>query len=76
MQRQTLRLKRNNGTHVNAAALAELAVVAMNGVPGITSARVDRREADNLVMSFLYAGRGDASVPKEYFERYGLMQSL
>ncbi|ALN93603.1 hypothetical protein LG3211_4669 [Lysobacter gummosus] len=47
----------------------------MNGVPGATDARIDRSESDDLVTSFLYAGRGDASVPEEYFDRFGLMQS-
>ncbi|UJB19744.1 MULTISPECIES: hypothetical protein [Lysobacter] len=75
MQRQTIKLKRNPRSPAHATPLAELVVTAMNGVPGATDARVDRSESDDLVTSFLYAGRGDASVPEEYFDRFGLMQS-
>ncbi|MFQ6308685.1 hypothetical protein [Lysobacter capsici] len=74
MKRQTILLKRNLNAMLNALPLTELVFVALNGVPGVTSARVNCEESGGLIVSFLYGGVGLLNVPHEYFDRFGLLQ--
>lgn len=74
MKRQTIWLTRNLNVLLSAVPLIELVMIALKGIPGVTSARVVLVKKGGLIVSFDYGGAGLLVVPDEYFGSFGLLQ--
>ncbi|WP_408951465.1 hypothetical protein [Lysobacter sp. Hz 25] len=75
----SIKLRRNWAVAMAAVPLHELAVAAMNGVPGIRSARMVRVDGDPgmtvVEMAFEWFGEGQPEVPEQALKHFGLTRA-
>ncbi|MEI2431200.1 hypothetical protein RDV84_12795 [Lysobacter yananisis] len=55
-----------------AIPIEELAVIALQAVPGVRSPVIEREDMDGVVVAFDWTGPGQPDIPVEFLHRFGL----
>lgn len=68
----SIRVRRAWNALLVAVPIEELAVIALQAVPGIRSPVIEREDKHGVVLRFEWDGPGAPNVPVEYLQRLGL----
>lgn len=68
----SIRIRRAWNAQLVAIPIEELAVIALQAVPGVRSPVIEREDMHGVVLAFEWDGKGAPDVPADYLHRFGL----
>lgn len=68
----SIRIRRAWNAQLVAVPIEELAVIALQAVPGVRSPVIEREDMHGVVLRFEWDGPGKPDVPLDYLHRFGL----
>ncbi|QQQ00918.1 hypothetical protein [Lysobacter enzymogenes] len=68
----SIRIRRAWNVQLVTVPIEELAIIALQAVPGIRSPVVEREDMHDVVLTFQWDGQGTPDVPADYLHRFGL----